>query len=626
MRAAKQASPRGRSIRLPWVLVIPLLGIACARGSDKSDSREWNRPGPQVPAADAGGPVVPDGTCGNGLIETHEQCDQGNLGGRTCQTEGFASGSLQCTDVCTLDTSFCSACGDGVADPGEECDGDDLGPLTSCADLNAGSPHEPLLCNERCLFDFSRCSGCGDGVVTPPEDCEPGTESSKADLAGGSCEMLGWHGGNLGCAPGCRFDESGCYACGDATRNGLEQCDGADFGGLACTDFQSATGSPFTTGTLHCTSDCKIDLSNCSRCGDGVVTGNEVCDAGVLNDESCKTQGFSSGVLACALDCLSYDTSRCTLCGNGEIEGNESCDGANLGGATCESLGYGAGALSCSPGCVYETSACSNQSCGDGVVDGADACDCGDQGLPCTPEQLDFHQCSDFPSPGGSPFSGGTLRCMSPQYCAFDTSGCYYCGDGSVDADEECDGTTLGGASCSSLGFASGSLSCSPNCRFDKSACVLVDNPIFRCAKPSLPLIDGDPDGVSDSFEIPADGQITDVDVVLFVVHGWAGDVTVKLTHGDTTRLLIDRPGVPAKVYGCAGRDIDVTLDDEGMGPAEDVCWATPPALSGALVPEESLSAFDGQSMSGTWSLQVADVAADYTGTLVEWCVVVSWQ
>lgn len=48
------------------------------------------------------------------------------------------------------------------------------------------------------------------------------------------------------------------------------------------------------------------------------------------------------------------------------------------------------------------------------------------------------------------------------------------CGDGALDAaGEQCDGTDLGGDSCASLGFASGTLGCTSACRFDTSACNL---------------------------------------------------------------------------------------------------------------------------------------------------------
>ncbi len=45
------------------------------------------------------------------------------------------------------------------------------------------------------------------------------------------------------------------------------------------------------------------------------------------------------------------------------------------------------------------------------------------------------------------------------------------CGNNIVNAGEQCDGTSLDGATCSNLGFSGGSLSCAANCSFNTSAC-----------------------------------------------------------------------------------------------------------------------------------------------------------
>jgi hypothetical protein len=46
------------------------------------------------------------------------------------------------------------------------------------------------------------------------------------------------------------------------------------------------------------------------------------------------------------------------------------------------------------------------------------------------------------------------------------------CGDGNVDSGEECDGSNFAGASCTSEGFDSGSISCSSSCNINTSLCV----------------------------------------------------------------------------------------------------------------------------------------------------------
>jgi hypothetical protein len=46
--------------------------------------------------------------CGDGVINSNEQCDTLNLGGKTCASAGFSGGTLACTGSCTLDTSGCT--------------------------------------------------------------------------------------------------------------------------------------------------------------------------------------------------------------------------------------------------------------------------------------------------------------------------------------------------------------------------------------------------------------------------------------------------------------------------------------------------------------------------------------
>lgn len=47
--------------------------------------------------------------CGDGMIAGGEECEQGDLDGETCETQGFAGGTLACATGCQLDTSGCYA-------------------------------------------------------------------------------------------------------------------------------------------------------------------------------------------------------------------------------------------------------------------------------------------------------------------------------------------------------------------------------------------------------------------------------------------------------------------------------------------------------------------------------------
>jgi hypothetical protein len=95
--------------------------------------------------------------------------------------------------------------------------------------------------------------------------------------------------------------------------------------------------------------------------------------------------------------------------------------------------------------------------CGNSVVDAGEACDGSDLG-GATCVSLGF--------------GPGTLSCGDD--CSFDTSQCSAppnCGDGVIDLGEQCDGNNLGGATCESQGFDSGDIACDARCQLDTSGC-----------------------------------------------------------------------------------------------------------------------------------------------------------
>ncbi|MBI1814979.1 MAG: hypothetical protein HYR72_08385 [Deltaproteobacteria bacterium] len=98
------------------------------------------------------------GSCGDGLKNGSDQCDGGDLGGATCVSLGFSGGTLACSGSCVLDTSSCVAecgtCGNSVREGFESCDGADLGGA-SCESL--GFVSGTLSCTTGCGFDVSNC-------------------------------------------------------------------------------------------------------------------------------------------------------------------------------------------------------------------------------------------------------------------------------------------------------------------------------------------------------------------------------------------------------------------------------------------------------------------------------------
>ncbi|MCB9213498.1 MAG: HYR domain-containing protein [Alteromonas sp.] len=140
---------------------------------------------------------------------------------------------------------------------------------------------------------------------------------------------------------------------------------------------------------------------------------------------------------------------------------------------------------------------------------------------------------------------------------------------------------------------------------------------------PNLPINAANTTVVS-TMDVTDDVSIEDLDVFVDIPHTWVGDLIVQIqSPAGTSVTIIDQPGVPASTFGCSGDDILATLDDEAATPVEDECAAGVPTINGSFIPNNPLSAFDGESTLGTWTLTVIDTfgAAD-DGTLSEWGIV----
>jgi hypothetical protein len=428
--------------------------------------------------------VVEDpGSCGDGDINTGESCDGNNFEGLTCEDyDTFVGGTLSCSG-CDVGTTACVVedpgfCGDGNINTGESCDGSNFGG-TTCTDYDRFTGGS-LSCDSNCQLSTNSCTGgtvgvCGDGVVNRGESCDGN------DLSGLTCQDYGLEGGTLGCNSQCGIDTSGCGVtnpgvCGDGEVNSGEDCDGNDLSGQTC----QAYG--FDGGTLKCNSACDIDTSSCGNtnpgfCGDGEVNSGETCDGDDLSGRTCQDYGFEGGTLGCSSRC-DIDTSGCGrtnpgVCGDGVVNSGESCDGDDLSGLTCQDYGFESGSLSCSSVCGIDTSACTGgpkPHCGNGVIDAGEQCEGDDLGR--------VSSCTDF---GG--YTGGNISCNSS--CKFEMSACTggtvgVCGDGDINIGEQCDGTTFGRInSCTWIDrFTGGTFACDDNCQLDTLLCSV---PTYAC-------------------------------------------------------------------------------------------------------------------------------------------------
>jgi cysteine-rich repeat protein len=451
-----------------WVVAAGLFAAGCANGTPATD------------------PV-----CGDGLVEGGETCDDGNADSgdgcdRDCAQEaGYA---------CVGEPSVCGAvCGDGVIAGDETCDGSSLGGAT-CESLSLGTG--TLACDALCALDPAGCSAyaCGNGALDADEECD------GADMNGETCLGRGYDGGSLACTSTCTLDTSGCtlHSCGNGIVEGIETCDDANLdpgdgcgpncgveAGWAC------VGQPSVCAAL---------------CGNGALDSGEQCDGAALGGQTCESlgQGYVGGALACAASCT-FNTAACELptCGNGVLDAQEQCDGVLMGGQTCTTVGaFIGGTLLCLPSCAFDVSGCLPITCGDGVISAGEACDdantssgdgcnilcnvesgwsCAGEPSTCTPlcgnNQLDPGEPCDGGQLGGATcqslgFDTGSLACAAG--CTYNTSGCsmFSCGDGQVTAGEDCDGANLNGATCVSLGFVGGALACTVNCGFDTAGCI----------------------------------------------------------------------------------------------------------------------------------------------------------
>lgn len=99
--------------------------------------------------------VDPDNArCGDGVITKSkgEVCDGSDLGGQSCLSLGFDTGTLICGADCQLVTTQCTRrCGNGVLESGESCDGD--AGLTPCATFGYRS------CTRACAVEEAHCVG-----------------------------------------------------------------------------------------------------------------------------------------------------------------------------------------------------------------------------------------------------------------------------------------------------------------------------------------------------------------------------------------------------------------------------------------------------------------------------------
>ncbi len=190
-------------------------------------------------------------SCGNGVLDEGEECDDGN------NTSGDG-----CSRGCT-DEDNTAVCGNGLWEAGEECDDgnnvahDGCSPLCikeyTCGD-GVCSSTEGENC-QNCIVDC--CPACGNGIRQIGEECDTNELNDR------TCEDFGYSGGNLACTSWCSFDYSGCTGSGPVCGNDVteygEQCDGSDMQGVTCQSLG------YMAGIAFCGANCTYNTTGCSN-------------------------------------------------------------------------------------------------------------------------------------------------------------------------------------------------------------------------------------------------------------------------------------------------------------------------------------------------------------------------
>lgn len=199
-------------LRSSRLLVIAFLGmalcvpVACSLYLDDDVVCDSGLRCPPGTECTADGTACITGTCGNGIIDPWETCDDGNV------RDGDG-----CSRTCKLDPR---RCGNGVLDPGEVCDdGNDRfgdGCSADClSDESCGNGYLDAVNGEEC-DDGNNVSGdgcgagcwlelCGNGLLDPGEACDGGGASTAT------------------CDPDCTLPECGDGFCNTAAG----ECDAA---------------------------------------------------------------------------------------------------------------------------------------------------------------------------------------------------------------------------------------------------------------------------------------------------------------------------------------------------------------------------------------------------------------
>ena len=138
---------------------------------------------------------------------------------------------------------------------------------------------------------------------------------------------------------------------------------------------------------------------------------------------------------------------------------------------------------------------------------------------------------------------------------------------------------------------------------------------LVRIHSNTTPLTIPDLRTVTSTINITSSGTISDLDAIVNLTHTWDSDlfITLRSPAGTTATLFNRRGGSGDNMSNTRFSDEASTAIGSGAAP-----------FAGSFRPETALSAFDGQSTIGVWTLTIADRASGDSGRLNSWSLVVN--